>query len=433
MNKYKFVLALLAVSVVTFAQESDTIDADKEATYNKWSVEVNVGQNKPEKPYTTGYFSSDPSKYFNFSGVQHIDLGVRYMFNTTFGAKLDFGYDIMQNQSGTTSLPFETKQYRVGVQGVVNLGRMLQFESFTKRFGLLLHGGLQVSQLTPQMGVNKDVTEDNGGLIFGVTPQVRISNRIVLTGDFSYLGNVRQHFAWDGSYSDASNNLAGALFNTSLGLTFYLGSNDKHADWTFTEESNLSNATDRMAQARLDNIETLMNDTDKDGVPDYLDTQNNTPNGVAVDTKGRFIDTNKNGTPDELEPRKGADGKDGAIIVSKEDALKTLIEKGYVNVFYDINIDTPNNGSTNNVYHIINYLRNYPTAKATLTGYADVRGNEASNQDLSNRRAQKLYDVIIASGIEPSRVAIKGEGVDASYPNTKTGLDLARRVSITIQ
>ena len=68
-----------------------------------------------------------------------------------------------------------------------------------------------------------------------------------------------------------------------------------------------------------------------------------------------------------------------------------------------------------------------------LLGYADVRGNEGSNQDLSNRRAQNLQDVIIASGIEPSRVAIMGEGVDASYPNTKTGLDLARRVSITIQ
>lgn len=338
----------------------------------------------------------------------------------------------MQNQSGTASLPFETIQYRVGLQGVINVGRMLQFESFTKRFGLLVHGGLQVSQLTPQMGVNKDVTEDNGGLILGVTPQVRISNRIVLTGDFSYLGNVRQHFGWDGNYSEAANNLTGTLFNTSLGLTFYLGKNDKHADWTFKEEG-WNNATDKMAQTRLDNIETLMNDTDKDGVPDYLDTQNNTPNGVAVDTKGRFIDTNKNGTPDELEPRSAKDGKDGAVIVSKEDALKVLIEKGYVNVFYDVNIDTPNSGSTNNVYHIINFLRHYPEAKATLTGYADVRGNEASNQDLSNRRAQKLYDVIIASGIEPSRVAIKGEGVDASYPNTKTGLDLARRVSITIQ
>lgn len=92
-----------------------------------------------------------------------------------------------------------------------------------------------------------------------------------------------------------------------------------------------------------------------------------------------------------------------------------------------------NSGSTTNVYHIINFLRHYPEAKATLTGYVAVRGNEASNQDLSNRRAQKLYDVIIASGIESSRVAIKGEGVDASCLNTKTGLDLARRASITIQ
>lgn len=432
MNKYKLIVTLFLTTLVATAQETDKIDADKEATYNKWSVELNVGQNKPEKPYAAGYFSSDPTKYFNFNGIEHIDLGVRYMFNTTFGAKLDFGYDIMQNQSGTASLPFETKQYRVGLQGVINVGRMLQFETFTQRFGLLFHGGLQVSQLTPQMGANKDVTEDNGGLILGVTPQVRISNRIVLTGDFSYLGNVRQHFGWDGNYSEAANNLTGTLFNTSLGLTFYLGKNDKHADWTFKEEG-WNNATDKMAQARLDNIETLMNDTDKDGVPDYLDAQNNTPNGVAVDTKGRFIDTNKNGTPDELEPRSAKDGKDGAVIVSKEDALKTLIEKGYVNVFYDVNKDTPNSGSTNNVYLIINYLRQYPTANAVLTGYADVRGNEASNQDLSNRRTQKLYDVIIASGIDASRVTIKAEGVDTSYPNTKTGLDLARRVSVTLK
>lgn len=434
MNKYKLFLTLFTITFVSFAQENDSIQSNEKNTYNKWSVEVNVGQNKPQKPFSPGYFSADPTKYFNFTGIDHMDLGVRYMFNSTFGVKLDFGYDIMQNQSGTASLPFETKQYRLGLQGVVNVGRMLQFESFTKSFGLLVHGGLQVSQLTPQMGINKDVTEDNGGLILGVTPQIRISNRIVLTGDFSYIGNVRQHFTWDGNYSEQSNNLTGSLYNTSLGLTFYLGKKEKHADWTFKEDLMIKNATDTLAQARLDEIETLMNDTDKDGVPDYLDSQNNTPNGVMVDTRGRYIDTNRNGTPDELEPRKAIDGKDGAIVVSKEDAIKMLIEKGYLNIFFDVNQDTPNSGSTNNVYHIIKFLRENPQASITLTGYADVRGNESENLDLSNRRAQKIQNIIIASGIDSSRVSISGNGVDTTFPtDTSIGLDLARRVSVSIK
>ena len=44
-----------------------------------------------------------------------------------------------------------------------------------------------------------------------------------------------------------------------------------------------------------------MNDTDKDGVPDYLDVEPNSVSGIMVDTKGRMIDLDNNGVPDELE------------------------------------------------------------------------------------------------------------------------------------
>ena len=405
-----------------------------ENAYNKWSLELNIGQNKPEKPFATGYFSSDPNTYFNFNGIEHIDFGVRYMFNPYFGGKVDVGYDILQNQSGTASLPFETKQYRVGLQGIINFSRLLKFETFSNRFGLLAHGGLQVSQLAPQMGINKGITEQNGGLIIGLTPQVRISNRLVLNGDFSYMSNVRQHLNWDGSTSNSSNNLAGSLFNTSLGLTVYLGKNEKHADWYTAEDTQkIYGANDAETKAKIEAIEILMQDTDKDGVPDYLDRENNTPGGVAVDTRGRFIDKNNNGTPDELEPQ-NSNGEFTSIPLKKEDAIKALVEKGYVNVFFDVNKDDPNAGSTNNVYHIINFLRNYPDAKAKLVGYADVRGNESKNKDLSQRRAQRVYNIIVASGINANRVSIEGQGVDASYPaDSKIGLDLARRVSVIIE
>jgi len=49
-------------------------------------------------------------------------------------------------------------------------------------------------------------------------------------------------------------------------------------------------------------------------------------------------------------------------------------------------------------------------------------------------RANKLYDVIRASGVEASRIKISGEGVDKSYPtDMRAGLDLARRVSLHLE
>ncbi len=402
-----------------------------ENAYNKWSLELNIGQNKPEKPFATGYFSSDPNTYFNFNGIEHIDFGVRYMFNPYFGGKVDVGYDILQNQSGTASLPFETKQYRVGLQGIINFSRLLKFETFSNRFGLLAHGGLQVSQLAPQMGINKGITDQNGGLIIGLTPQVRISNRLVLNGDFSYMSNVRQNLNWDGSTSNSSNNLAGSLFNTSLGLTVYLGKNEKHADW-YTEVAEKA-SKDNDAMQRLDALESKMVDTDKDGVADYLDIEKNSPKGALVNTQGKAIDSNNNGIPDNMDTivaakAEGKDGKEGA------DGLKSLVEKGLLNIFYDVNIDEPNVGSTNNVYQAITYLRAYPDAKIKLIGYADAQGNEKANLDLSKRRANKLYNIIVAGGVDASRISVDYKGVEKFYPtDSKMGLELARRVSVQIE
>jgi OOP family OmpA-OmpF porin len=357
-----------------------------EKGFNRLSVEFNAGPNKAIKPFAAGYSSSNEGK-LNAISANHYDLGLRYMLTTRFGLKFDLANDKFTNQSGSSSLPFETQQYRIGLQGVVNAGRIMGFEDFTKSIGLLAHGGIQVSQFTSNMGVNDGVSELNGGIMFGVTPQIRITNKLVFTADLTVLSNVRQHLNWDGSTSDQANNLTGQMFNT-----------------------------------------------DRDGIVDHLDTENNTPTGVTVDSKGRFIDANKNGTPDELEPKDVKDGKDGNTSVAQSDAIKMLIEKGFVNVFYDVNKDLPNTGSMNNVYYIIKFLKAYPETKATLSGSTDLNGSEAKNIGLSQRRAQNLYNVIIANGVDASRVSVLGNGVDKEYTtDSATGLGLARRVSISLE
>ncbi|MGV1013153.1 MAG: OmpA family protein [Flavobacterium sp.] len=431
MNKIILFIAIISFKTL-FAQEiTDTKDKN---LYNRWSIEVNAGQNKPVRPFAFGYYSTDPSKYFNFSGVNHYDVGVRYMLSSAFGLKVDYSMDQFSEQSGAGSLLFDTKLNRFGLQGVMNLGRLLRFESFTNRIGIVAHAGLQVSQFSVNEGTNKNVTEDNGGIMFGITPQIRLTKWMALTADFTAINNVRQHLNWDGSKASSEENLSGVLYNTSVGLTFYLGKKDQHADW-YTKEDALSKlpTIDEEARKRLDKMETLMNDTDRDGVVDHLDAENNTPSGVVVDTKGRFIDTNKNGTPDEMEPKVDKELATTQIknVISTENEL---VESGLTNIFFGVNSDIPNAESSNNLYIILHYMQNNPLAKVTILGFADKRGSEEMNQDLSTRRAQKVGAFLVANTIATSRIKIEGNGTDTKFADGSiTNLNLARRVSLQIE
>jgi len=434
MNTIKKIIIIgLFFPIVLQAQDNEK---KNNKVFNSWSLELNAGANNAIAPFSNGYSSSSENKLFGSLSINHFDLGLRYMATSKFGLKLDVANDKITNAVGSSSLPFETQQYRLGLQGVFNAGRIAGFDEFTKTIGLLIHAGVQVTTLTPKTGVNKNITEKDGGIMFGITPQIKLTHHLALTLDFTMISNVRQHLAWDGSTSAQSNNLNGQMYTTSLGLTCSFGKNENHADWVVPVnlDANLDAITNRMNA-----VEELMNDTDRDGIVDHLDAQNNTPAGVAVNSKGQFIDANNNGTPDEMEPNKAVaetkpevNGSNSSELNAGKVALKSLVENGSVNIFFDVNQDFPNAGSTNNVFQIFQYLSNYPESKITLSGFADVRGGEKSNLDLSKRRASNVRKLLIDSGINADRITIKSEGIDKKYSTIKTGLDLARRVSVQL-
>lgn len=434
MNKF-FNILFFSISFFSYSQDSIKSIKSSDNRFNRWSVEFFAGQSKGVRPFTDNYYSSNPRDYFNLSSVNHYDLGFRYMFNEYFGTKLDFSYDLFQNEVGSGSLPFKSKMYGLSLQGYMNLGRVLHFQTFTSRFGLLVHAGIKITQFTPEMGGHINVTEDNGGIVFGLTPQFRISNRLVLNGDFTALSNMRQHYNWDGiTLSNKDNNLTGLMYTVSFGLSYYIGKNKIHADWyndvVIKKEKE---KVDEEARRRLDELETMLSDVDRDGVPDYLDFENNTPGGVAVDTRGRFIDINKNNVPDELENNNG----NNAFIdyeVSKYDAIKSLVENGYLNIFFDLNSDVPNESSSNNLLIVLDFMKKYPDAKIKLVGYADTRGAKELNIDLSSRRSKFVYNYLVKNGVSSSRLSVDGRGVDSTYVSDNKELDyrMARRVAILL-
>ena len=444
MRKQLLLLSFLAMAFNDVqAQETmnnDTLVAPPMAqessleTYNRWSVEINAGQSKGIKPYNTGYFYSDPTKHITFD-LNHYDIGVRYMISPKFGVKVDFNYDNFSNQSGSGSKEFEMQQFKIGVQGVVNAVRLLSFQEEAGRFGMLFHGGFQAAQMTPKKNeenVNIDHEEYNVGVVFGFTPQFRITKKLGIQADFTINSNVRQHFNWDGTYSEQNNNLAGSFYTTSIGLSYSFGEDYIHGDWAIIAEQSQQEL--RALDERIGELETMMNDTDKDGVPDYLDVENNSIAGVAVDTKGRMVDLNRNGVADELEKYIDQTVTTAADKNNNSEVIKRLINEGYVSVFFDFNSSKATPASTQNLSFILTYLKNNPNATVDITGYADEIGATAVNDALAGKRANNVRNTLIQAGIEASRLNIISAGEDNSVDkNSETARRLVRRAIFTIK
>ncbi|MFN3968863.1 OmpA family protein [Flavobacterium sp.] len=397
-------------------------------SYNKWSIELSVGQGKGVKPYADGYFSSNPDKVFGGLQLNSFGIGARYMISPKFGLKFDFNYENFKNQSGSESLEFEMLQYRTGIQGVVNAVRLFGIEEAAGRFGLLLHGGLNFAYMQPQTvapGHNKGRHEWNGGLIVGFSPQFRLTNSLALFADLSTMNNYRQHFNWDGSYAESTDNLSGQQVLLAFGLSYSFGNEKIHGDWAIIQDKKDKEIEE--LNNRIGEIETLMNDADKDGVPDYLDVENNSIAGVAVDTKGRMVDKNTNGVPDELEKyidNSITNNNTNNATLSKN-MLEQLINEGYIAAYFDKSNSQPTPASADNIGFVLNYLRNNPTASIEISGYADEVGSSAKNEKLADARAENVKAILVKAGINPSRLNAKGAGIDSSVDKNS---EYARRL-----
>ena len=353
------------------------------------------------------------------------------MLNNRFGLKLDLGYST--SKEADNSLPFKSNYYRGSLQGVANLGSIMKFETWTNTIGLLFHAGGGYSRLVPVEPV-KEINKDHMlSVIAGITPQIRLSNRIALTTDLSVVGNVRQNYTWDGTESDFKRGFDGFKVNVSAGLTFYLGKHEKHADWSPEADTTKEKLED--LEARLSKIETDLIDTDQDGVPDYLDREPNTMSGVTVDTKGIAVDKNENGIPDEIESSLDLRYmKKGEITSGSASNIAELLNSGYVNVYFQFNSDKPETYSLEAINYLKQYMNENPSVNAELIGYADEIGNPAYNQKLSENRAKRVYDILIASGVSENRLTFTGGGIDNTVDKSSApARQLVRRVTFKLK
>src|SRR5690606_14067431 len=185
MKKHLLTLIFLALTNLVLAQND----------FNRWSIETNAGFNKSMSPLTPGYLSPTLN-------IGHLDFGVRYMLNEKFGFKADAGFGSF-SEAKDNSPTFTTNYFRANLQGVANLGRIMNFEAFTRSFGLLGHFGAGAGRLSYEKTILNTQPDYVYNFITGATGQLKLGRRVALTGDISMIVNGRQTYTFDGNEYNA--------------------------------------------------------------------------------------------------------------------------------------------------------------------------------------------------------------------------------------
>lgn len=151
-------------------------------------------------------------------------VGLRYMITHHVGVRPYYGFHqfFSLDDSGGN-----LRMHRYGVELVGNLSEFFPFqgEQYFRRFNALVHAGGG-----PVIGITADGARDRmGSVTVGVTPQYRLGWRMAVFADARVNGTVSQHRAFTGT--ELALKEQGWFMTIGLGLQYYIGSPQRHADW----------------------------------------------------------------------------------------------------------------------------------------------------------------------------------------------------------
>jgi len=124
-------------------------------------------------------------------------------------------------------------------------------------------------------------------------------------------------------------------------------------------------------------------------------------------------------------------GNDDIMITNTGDRLIVTMPQ---DILFDVNSTVVYAGLRRDLLTVAENLKQYPESNVQVVGHTDNTGSAAYNQDLSERRANAVADVLLDGGVAFSRIQTFGRGEDQPVASnlTEQGKAQNRRVEIVI-
>jgi len=172
-------------------------------------------------------------------------------------------------------------------------------------------------------------------------------------------------------------------------------------------------------------------DSDFDGIADYEDDCPQNIVGARVDSSGCPLDTDADGIPDGLDD---CPHTLYGVEVDRRGCinLSVLAEPMVLNIDYapgSFEIDPVNQDRVRSLARLLMFVKDI---RLEISGYTDNIGTAEANASLSEKRANRVRDFLVAQGVDQSRIKVFGKGeTNFVAPNTTAeGRNRNRRVEI---
>ena len=131
------------------------------------------------------------------------------------------------------------------------------------------------------------------------------------------------------------------------------------------------------------------------------------------------------------ELQQGFDSNEIDVINTGEELIVRMPQ----DILFDFDSATVRPGLRSDLNVLAGSLLRYPDSTVFVVGHTDNTRSAEYNQNLSQRRAQAVANVLMDGGVRPSRIIATGRGEDQPIASNLTaeGRALNRRVDITIR
>ncbi|MCX7553676.1 OmpA family protein [Marinicella sp. S1101] len=213
----------------------------------------------------------------------------------------------------------------------------------------------------------------------------------------------------------------------------YTGTASSYDDYVFSMGLNIALGAAAKAAAAPEIVEPAPQlDSDGDGVSDQTDRCPNTPAGMAVDAYGCHDgDADNDGVKDSMD--KCPNSRAGAVVDADGCEVQVVIE--LQGVYFDLDKATLKDESIAILDAAVATMGEHGSIVVEVAGHTDSTASEAYNQDLSERRAQVVYNYLVEQGVSADRMTWKGYGESSPIATNDTAEGRAknRRTELVIQ